>query len=167
MSQELPPAPAMRAALHCACSLGFSASGAACLGPLGALAWGSYVKGAGRGRGSHARAESAAWEMWGQLPSLILFMGTLGSLQVAVSCCIKWYQIQLILATCHIRYHGHLWDHRQRGGAGHDGCHNNDPAATPVRIPGQRGQRQHQGVPTGGALSAVRAQCNYLSVWLY
>ena len=30
---------------------------------------------------------------------------------VAVSHCITWFQTQLILTTCQIRYHSHLWDH--------------------------------------------------------
>ena len=34
---------------------------------------------------------------------------------VAVSHCITWFQTQLILAKCQIRYHSHLWDHRSTG----------------------------------------------------
>ena len=34
---------------------------------------------------------------------------------VAVSHCITWFQTQLILTTCQIRYHSHLWDHRSTG----------------------------------------------------
>ena len=34
---------------------------------------------------------------------------------VAVSHCITWFQTQLILTTCQIRYHSHLWDHRRTG----------------------------------------------------
>ena len=33
----------------------------------------------------------------------------------AVSHCITWFQTQLILTTCQIRYHSHLWDHRSTG----------------------------------------------------
>ena len=29
--------------------------------------------------------------------------------------CITWFQTQLILTTCQIRYHSHLWDHRSTG----------------------------------------------------
>ena len=32
-----------------------------------------------------------------------------------VAVCITWFQTQLILATCQIRYHSHLWDHRRTG----------------------------------------------------
>ena len=35
-----------------------------------------------------------------------------GSTGVAVS---RWFQNQLILTTCQIRYHSHLWDHRRTG----------------------------------------------------
>ena len=34
---------------------------------------------------------------------------------MAVSHCITWFQTQLILTTCQIRYHSHLWDHRSTG----------------------------------------------------
>ena len=34
---------------------------------------------------------------------------------VAVSHCIIWFHTHLILTTCQIRYHGHLWDHRSTG----------------------------------------------------
>ena len=34
---------------------------------------------------------------------------------VAVSHCITRFQTQLILTTCQIRYHSHLWDHRSTG----------------------------------------------------
>ena len=34
---------------------------------------------------------------------------------VAVSHCITWFQTQLILPTCQIRYYRHLWDHRGTG----------------------------------------------------
>ena len=34
---------------------------------------------------------------------------------LAVSPCITWFQTQLILITCQMRYHSHLWDHRSTG----------------------------------------------------
>ena len=34
---------------------------------------------------------------------------------VAVSHCITWFQTQLIVTACQIRYHSHLWDHRSTG----------------------------------------------------
>ena len=34
---------------------------------------------------------------------------------VAVSQCIKWFRTQLILTTCQICYHSHLWDHNSTG----------------------------------------------------
>ena len=37
---------------------------------------------------------------------------------VAVSHCITWFQTQLILTTCQIRYHSHLWDHRSTAQGG-------------------------------------------------
>ena len=34
---------------------------------------------------------------------------------VAVSHCITWFQTQLILTACQIRYHSQWWDHRSTG----------------------------------------------------
>ena len=34
---------------------------------------------------------------------------------LAVSHCMTWFQTQLILSRCLIRYHSHLWDHRSTG----------------------------------------------------
>ena len=40
---------------------------------------------------------------------------TCGSLRAWQSHCITWFQTQLVLTTCQIHYHSHLWDHRSTG----------------------------------------------------
>ena len=47
--------------------------------------------------------------------SLLRLMHTGKPTGVAVSHCITWFQTRLILTTCQIRYHSHLWGHRSTG----------------------------------------------------
>ena len=44
-------------------------------------------------------------------PSVLCLMHTGTPMGVAVSRCISWFQTQLILTMCQIRYHAHLRDH--------------------------------------------------------
>ena len=60
---------------------------------------------------------SLTWNALGCLFFLwsLCLMCTGSPTDVAVSHCITWFQTQLILTTCQIRYHSHFWDHCRSG----------------------------------------------------